>query len=460
MTTAPKTPRTELAETDAIPCMGTTDADDDAVDWSMNKRLMQLPSMDLAELIWRMQNASWHMSSQTSIRACKKFTRGGMDGRVVLTETDGTHGNRVRHFSGLRLCGSRQCPRCAQIIAMERARQLEAGLRYWFTSTNEGGQNRSVIFLTLTMKHDRDDQLDLLLTALRDAKDQVFGGYAYSSERGIRQRFRIAGTASALEVTWGHRSGWHPHLHMLLMLDRPNTAEDIARIGLALHERWAQALARHGIAAELSHSDIRPVQGLDNGSQYIAAYLNKNAPYRIAQEMTNQNKSARAAGGWTFYELLAMLCLDRHTMTWFPLQSGQQVRWEKEDNDTDAMTIIDPATGEIIRTYHIHGPSRMWRIIHELEANLKGIQTFRFSNRPKHADTSLDRAWNSFLDHTGDTADGDRNLVDNRHQVGEIIKVIHPDQWLSNYVPHVDRIIDELKPTQDIQDIKAIKEKF
>lgn len=442
MTTAPKTPRTELAETDAIPCMGTTDADDDAVDWSMNKRLMQLPSMDLAELIWRMQNASWHMSSQTSIRACKKFTRGGADGRVVLTETDGVRGNRVRHFSGLRLCGSRQCPRCAQIIAMERARQLEAGLRYWFTSTNEGGQNRGVVFLTLTMKHSNDDQLDHLLTALKTAKDAVFRNYAYTNVRGIRQRFRIAGTASTIEVTWGHKNGWHPHLHLLLMLDRPTTAEDIARLGIALYECWKHALQRLGIDTSLSHTDIRPVRN-DDSARYVAAYLNKSAPYRIAQEMTSQNKRARSSGGWTFFELLAALCLDRHVMTWIPLQVGQQIKWESDD----IMNIIDASTGEITRSYNVHGPSRLWRIIHELEASLKGVQTFRFGNRPKHIDTSLDRAWNAFLDHIN-SADDDRSIVDNRHAVGQVIKYIRPDTWLAEYVPNIEKIINELKPIE------------
>lgn len=417
----------------------------DAPDWTMDKRLARLPSMDLAELIWRMQYASWRMSSQTSIRACKKFTsRGGKQRTPVVTLNQYTRddGTQKRYFGGLHRCGSRQCPRCAQIIAIERARQLANGLTYWFTSTNAGGQNRGVAFLTLTMKHSMDDQLGRLLTALRAAKDAMFGGYPYLSDRGIRQRFRIAGVASTIEVTWG-RHGYHPHLHILLMIDRPTTAIDLARLGVALHYRWERFLATQGIEADLGHTDVRPVQGLDDSARYVAAYLNKNAPYRIAHELTGEaNKKARTKHGWTFFELLGMLSLDRASLRWFPLQPGQQVDWDTPEH----MTITDQKTGEIIRAYPMHGVNRMWRIIHELEHALKGVQTFRFGNRPRKLDDPLDRAWNDFLDHTGPSAEDDQALVDNRTAMGHTIKTITAEHWLSDYTTNIERIIAELKP--------------
>ncbi|WP_278802645.1 hypothetical protein, partial [Bifidobacterium pullorum] len=122
------------------------------------------------------------------------------------------------------------------------------------------------------------------------------------------------------------------------------------------------------------------------------------------------------------------------------IRPGQQVNWDT----TEHMTIIDPKTGEIIQEYPMHGVNRMWRIIHELEQALKGVQTFRLGNRPQKLGDPLDNAWNDFLDHTGHSADDDKTLVDNRTTMGQTIKTITAEHWLADYTTNIDRIITEL----------------
>lgn len=357
------------------------------------KELLLQSHVSTATLIWRCQFLMWRMSSQMTIRRCKKFVNLKQDNKLVTLRRLATpKGKREkRQFAGLCLCGSPQCPRCAQIIAMKRAAKLEKSLGYWLSSVNEDGQNRGVLFITLTMSHKRNDELDTLLAAFRKARTALTNGTAYRGKNGDRIRYRIAGLLGVVEVTYGPKFGYHPHLHLLVMLDQPLTAEIAVNLTARLHKRWERTLSKFGFTSVLRHTDVKPIRNFDQGSkEYIAKYLNKTAPWRIIENINSPNDyNSMKKRNWTFFELLALIGSDDGALKhWFPLHSGETVNW-----DTAAhMEITNDRTGEITYETTVNGIASLWRIIHEMEQNLKGLQPYRLSKR-RPDNTPLDCAW-------------------------------------------------------------------
>lgn len=212
--------------------------------------------------------------------------------KVKVSEAAG-----IRHagYGGLVTCGSAwSCPVCSAKIAARRASEISQALGTW---TARGG---TIALLTLTMRHHakRDGLFVLLavlwgglaaawhlLTAGRAWKD-LQAAYGAPMERTIRSGKRKGETVQCLrirtirvvEVTHG-RHGWHPHLHVLLLLPalKPGQLESL---GLAIATRWADALTSLGFerVSDETGTDIRPLTGaeiregfyLTKGSRYVS----------------------------------------------------------------------------------------------------------------------------------------------------------------------------------------------
>lgn len=410
---------------------------------TITKSDFHIPLMAFPELLWQLQRVTWRMSSQQSIRSCSKFVSGnsaygGMAALRAIPQQDGSY---KLQFGGLHRCKSGQCPRCSQILAISRAKQMEQGIKYWLSSNNEKGQNRGIAFMTLTMGHNPTDSAEKLAHAISKARTALTAGGEYRDrERGDRHNFQIAGIISRIEVTWSQRHGYHFHLHMLLMIDRPLTACDLVNLQARFHHRWKKALAKEGIEADIRQSDIRPVDDFDDASQVLLSqYLNKTAPWNVAKEMTMETrKTGHTKRSWNYFELLTALCTDTSTnKQWFPLSKGENVTWDRPDH----FIVSNQITGEIVTERYMHGKNQLWRIIHELEAVMKTLRPYRISNKPRTQDSQLDRAWSAFLCNSHGLESNDASTVNQRTGVGEIVGYISPSEWMSNYVNHPENII-------------------
>lgn len=391
---------------------------------AITKSDFHIPHMAFPELLWQLQRVTWRMSSQQSIRSCSKFVSensayGGMATVRAIPQQDGSY---KLQFGGLHRCKSGQCPRCSQILAISRAKQMEQGIKYWLSSNNEQGQNRGIAFMTLTMGHNPTDGAEKLAHAISKARTALTTGGEYRDrKRGDRHNFQIAGIISRIEVTWSQRHGYHFHLHLLLMIDRPLTASDLVNLQARFHHRWKKALAKEGIEADIRQSDIRPVDDFDDASQVLLSqYLNKTAPWNVAKEMTMEaRKTGHTKRSWSYFELLTALCTDASTnKQWFPLSKG-----------------------EIVSERYMYGKNQLWRVIHELEAVMKTLRPYRISNKPRTQDSQLDRAWSAFLRNSHGLEANDASTVNQRTGVGEIVGYISPSEWMSNYVNHPENII-------------------
>ena len=114
-------------------------------------------------------------------------------------------------FTGVQRCGSVWlCPCCSARISEIRRGELNA-LLSWARS-----RDLRPVMVTLTARHGRDDDLGDLFERLKKAKQRL---HRHRTWTGMKRL--IAGSVTATEVTHG-RNGWHPHLHMILLI----SAED------------------------------------------------------------------------------------------------------------------------------------------------------------------------------------------------------------------------------------------
>lgn len=130
------------------------------------------------------------------------------------------------------------CPVCTTLRRQSAATDIAGGLR---------GLGGVAQMLTLTIRHEEGTPLPVALSALDNAWREARHDGTWC--RWWKERVRA--TARAVEVTRG-RNGWHPHIHLLLVLDAPLERDPVPGapgrfVGYErdmLAERWSRAAAR------------------------------------------------------------------------------------------------------------------------------------------------------------------------------------------------------------------------
>lgn len=175
-------------------------------------------------------------------------------GRAVAV---GVKQGRAR-FTGLLRCGSVWlCPVCAATIKSVRAQEV-THLYKWHMAS--GG---SVLMLTLTVRHAIGHDLRMLRKGVAHAWRLMQSGKQWQA---MKHQLKLTGTVRALEVTHGKKHGYHPHLHVLLLL--PQMAPDaIAALRARLSVRWQSAVGRaigeDFVGNDKNGCDLRPAHEAD-----------------------------------------------------------------------------------------------------------------------------------------------------------------------------------------------------
>lgn len=199
---------------------------------------------------------------------------------VASSYGDG-QGDRV-HYEGLQTCGSVwACPCCGARISETRRDEMNQ-LLSWARA-----HGYRVMMLTLTARHGRDDDLADLLDRMKDAKQRWARHRAYR-----RIKLGLIGSVTATEVTGGGAHGWHPHFHMILILDDDTDLTP-------LRDAWLASLRGAGLDGA---GAAFQAQGADAAGAYIAKW-------GAAEELTlSQRKKGRGRTGRTPAQLLAASC--------------------------------------------------------------------------------------------------------------------------------------------------------
>lgn len=198
------------------------------------------------------------------------------------------------HYKNLQVCGSVwMCPVCASKITERRREELTSALR---------ASDFQPMLITFTLRHHAGDKLVLLLKALMAAFDGFKSGNAWQR---ARKRFGWIGSIRSTEVTHGV-NGWHPHLHDLVLLETPLTAEKLANFTDFLKTRWSMVLARQGRDATWEHGvDVRT--GDNDIADYVAKFgrLPTVKAWSLEHELTKAPVKKGHRDGRTAYQLLA-----------------------------------------------------------------------------------------------------------------------------------------------------------
>ena len=178
-------------------------------------------------------------------------------------------------FSGVQRCGSVWiCPCCSARISEVRRGELNAMLA-WARSCG-----LRPVMLTLTARHGRDDDLGELLERLKKAKQKLHRHRTWADLKG-----RIMGSVTATEVTHG-QNGWHPHLHMILLVEADDEAEAVA-LAEGLLPPWLASLKGAGLDG--TGAGFRA-----QGAAAAGAYVGKwGAAEELALQGTKKGRAGR-----------------------------------------------------------------------------------------------------------------------------------------------------------------------
>lgn len=277
---------------------------------------------------------------------------------VVVRRKDGK-----TYYSNLRACGSVWiCPVCSAKISKLRADELRKGIETWLS------QGNTLTMLTLTVRHERSDDLQDLQERMAKAQRWFYSGRWYQT---LKEKHNIAGSVRNLECTWGYQSGWHPHSHVLLFSQTDLDPQ-------TLYDRWQQACSKYNLYAswEAFH------EGVSTANQAAADYLLnlEKSSWSAAEELTFAHYKT-AKDRFTPYDLLRQvketgeaIFADKFEEFAKAYKGKRQLYWSKglrdllklgQDQTDEALANKEDESNEIILSI----PRPIWRYI--LRANLR-----------------------------------------------------------------------------------------
>lgn len=215
--------------------------------------------------------------------------------------------NGVAHFSGTERCSSIwACPVCSSVIRAERAREIDRAVN---AHHDAGG---SALFVTLTIRHKKDDRLSQSLDAVLGSWRKLLQGGAWVGTRrseGMRDRYGVIGYIRSTEVTYG-QSGWHPHIHAVILLSQDLSNETVQQFGDEVHGHWARHVEKVTGRMPTRQHGV-DVQKVDRGGKVIGQYLSKlqdegkREKWGVSAELARTDvKHGRGAGSVVPFELL------------------------------------------------------------------------------------------------------------------------------------------------------------
>lgn len=264
------------------------------------------------------------------IRACgfAMLAAGGTVGVAVAPDGRAS-------YQGLATCGSVwECPCCAMKIKARRAEEVRQVVE-------RHGADRCAL-LTLTVRHGFGDDLKRLRVSLADAWRGFTRGKSW---KRFVEAAGVVGTIRALEVTHG-ANGWHPHLHILLLIDDPDAIDADGQLRWDapdlswLSKRWRTMVARycgakhepddqHGVTiAPCRASDYISKLGLELSDPGAKVARGKGrTPLEIAQDIADATHAVKRG------QLSRRIERDRDVALWRlyceAMRGARQLTWKR-----------------------------------------------------------------------------------------------------------------------------------
>jgi len=251
--------------------------------------------------------ASWDLrgrirTAQVSARVRRCGFAAGEDPSIVVS-ADGRAA-----WQGVWHCESAwTCPTCTTARRSRAAAEIASGIRALAAENGEAWAQ----MLTLTIRHQRGVELAHAIEALRVAWHET-------RHDGTWCRWwseRVLASARAMEVTHGG-NGWHPHLHLLLVL-RGEALDREPALGAAgrwlgwerdmLAERWMRAAARGPCGHDWQPTwvDGVHVSSASNVSRETCWEVAARYVSKAGLEVSGQGKATSSTSVWRIAERAA-----------------------------------------------------------------------------------------------------------------------------------------------------------
>ena len=223
--------------------------------------------------------------------------------KVNLAET--SYG-KLAYFSNITRCQSIwSCCSCSAQIRSRRANELKIA----FANILEDKSLNTGMFLTLTLRHKLSIPLSESLSVLQSA-----WGYLQTTTRwrNLKKKIGVVGIIRSTEVNYSFTSGFHPHNHYWLILDRRLSTETISVIESEIAEMWINAVKKKSNNKNLIPNMKRACDIQRVTSRGFAAYISKQQDNKdskseraLAEEMMRFDlKQGRQVGSVTPFQLL------------------------------------------------------------------------------------------------------------------------------------------------------------
>ena len=236
---------------------------------------------------------SWR-AKRHALRASSGKIVGGRQRRcgckVVAGEVSMHRSEQGAHFRGIETCGSVwTCPVCAVKITETRRGQIKE----LFQKHHDAGG--IALMTTLTLPHSMFDACKPLLEAVRASWGSMKAGRAWTE--GAKLWSGWMGDVRALEVLHGS-NGWHPHLHVVWLLEPGSDCHTAKRFADWVFDRWAEIMEKKSdLVCSRKGFDWRII---DRGEE--AEYLSK---WGAAEELTRAHtKASQGSGSRTPWQIL------------------------------------------------------------------------------------------------------------------------------------------------------------
>ena len=197
-------------------------------------------------------------------------------------------GQGTAHYGNVVHCGSVWlCPECSSKISAVRCKENKKAISNWLSLDPDN----FVAMLTLTHSHTIDDSLADLLENQSEALQRF---WRHGSVRRLLKSIGCVGRINCFEITYGPKTGWHPHRHILLFCKKQ---DDIEGLGCKLRAYWTQALEKFDLKGNNYSLNL---QGGAHADQYVTKLA-------LEVSLSNLKRSPDGSERYTPFALLNLI---------------------------------------------------------------------------------------------------------------------------------------------------------
>ena len=251
-----------------------------------SKKSIELDSYYLSSVVSKIESNHPDFKAGNGVKACNcghRVMPAKLQNKIFKTlkneskdaTVDVIEYNNSYSYQGVMLCNNVWgCPVCSRKLSERRKEGLAKLLN---THHKEFGKD-SITMSLFTVPHGLGDDLSDILKRISKSFRHMTQSNGYEA---LMKKFNSCGTVRNLEITYGTKNGFHPHIHNLNFFEQP-VFSDLEEISETLFQLWSKSLEKYGFKEPNKQGfgcnlvSISKNSVIDNSSvETIAKYLTK-----------------------------------------------------------------------------------------------------------------------------------------------------------------------------------------